>query len=58
MKTSISFVLALGGLGLFSSCTTVVRPEPTVQTTNTTTEKTTLNRPLSTTVESTTTQSY
>jgi hypothetical protein len=56
MKTIIISILSLGGILLFSNCTTVESPAPTTHTT--TTEETTISRPLSSTVETQTTRRY
>ena len=58
MKTTIISILALGGIILISNCTTVEQKEPTVHSSSTTTEQTTVNRPFSSSVETQTTRSY
>ena len=58
MKTIITSILGLGGLLLISACTTVEQPRPAPRTTSTTTEQTTISRPLSSTVETQTTRQY
>ena len=58
MKSIITSLIALGALGFSSSCTTVVQKEPTVRTTTTTTDRTSLNQPSYSTTESKVTRSY
>lgn len=58
MKTIIVSIVALSGLLFVSSCTTVEQKEPSVHSSSTTTEQTTVNRPFSNTVETQTTRSY
>lgn len=50
MKATILSFLGLGGLLLISSCTTVER-EPATRTSTSTTEQTTISRPMSSSVE-------
>ena len=56
MKTTLICLLALGGIGILSSCVSVKKTEPTTRTT--TTEKTTVSRPRVDTVETQTIRAY
>ena len=58
MKTTIISFLSLAGLLLLSNCTTVEQREPVTHTSSTTTEETTVRRPVYNTVETQTTRSY
>ena len=59
MKTLILSCLATAAFLALSACTTVEeRHEPTVQSTTTTTEESTVHRPVGATTETRTTRSY
>ena len=57
LRSLAIFVLAVGGLIFISGCTTVEQMEPATRT-STTTEQTTVSRPLPSTVETQTIRSY
>jgi uncharacterized protein YceK len=57
MKT-IASILSLAGLLVISGCTTVEQREPATHTTSTTTEETSIVRPLPSTVETRTIRNY
>lgn len=59
LKTHITLgFMAMAVLISISSCTTVEQREPSTHSTSTTTEHTTLSRPLSSSVETQTVRSY